>query len=124
MGNSNSYTPSFQALIEHASQSGDWVVLVTPTDSSCAKGFRSYGLGLLPQGTNFTGRTALLPDGGKISLVETNHQLEADGDMSVMFLGFEEAKPSAKQDLVLAAWRKRAARTITLGGKPGELLFH
>jgi len=124
MGNSNSYTPSFQALIEHASESGDWVVLVTPANSSCAQGFRSYGLGLLPQGTNFTGRTAMLPKGGKLTLMEATHEFDGDGDMSVMFLGFEDSKSSPKQDLILAAWRKRATRTITLGSKPGHLRFH
>jgi hypothetical protein len=120
----NNYTPSFQALINHADRTGDWVVLVTPQDSSCAQGFRSYGLGLLPHGTDFTGRTALLPDGGRLSLIEAGHPFETEGDLSVMFLGFEDAKSSAKQDLVLAGWRKRAKHTITLGSKPGELLFH
>jgi hypothetical protein len=119
-----SYTPSFQALISHANQTGDWVVLVTPPNSPCAQGFRTYGLGLLPHGTEFTGRTAMFADGGRLSLVESGHPFEAKGDLSVMFLGFEDVKASAKQDLVLAGWRKRAKNTITLGSKPGELNFH
>jgi hypothetical protein len=119
------YIPSFQALISHAVQTKDWVVIVTPPNSPCADGFRSYGLGLLPLGTKFTGRTALLPDGGKISIVETPHKFDASGPLSVMFLGFEEMnKITPKDEIAIASWRKKAHHTLTLGGKPGELLLH
>jgi len=119
------YIPSFQALIGHASQTKDWVVIVTPENSACAEGFRSYGLGLLPMGTKFTGRTAILPNGSKISVVESPHKFDANGELSVMFLGFEElSKLKPKDEIAIASWRKKAKRTITLGGKPGELMFY
>lgn len=119
------YIPSFQALIAHANRTKDWVVMVTPANSPCAEGFRSYGLGLLPIGSKFTGRTALLPDGGRISVVETPHKFEGKGELSVMFLGFEEmSKVLPRDEIAIAGWRKKAKHTITLGGKPGELLFH
>jgi hypothetical protein len=120
-----SYIPSFQAVIRHVESTPEWVVIVSPSDSSCATAFRTVGQGLFPIGTLFTGRTATLPKGGRVSIAETSHHFVPTKKFSVMFLGFEDEKFSSSTDvLVLAGWRQKAQHTITLGSKPGELQFH
>jgi hypothetical protein len=124
---SHQYIPIFHELIRYAERTNEWVVILTPENSACAEGFRSFGLGLLPTGTQFTGRTAIFPKGGQVSVAETPHRFDAaDGNFSLMLLGFSDEKVSggAKEELSVAAWRKRAKKTITLGDRPGELIFH
>lgn len=119
------YLPLFQAVISHIIQHREWVVLVTPKDSPYAKGFRSFGLGLLPAGTYFTGRTACFESGGRISVVELPHAFEdVKGPFSVMLLGFGGENLTPKEELELARWRKRAKTLLTLGPSPGELRIH
>ena len=124
---SHQYIPIFQDLIRHAERKKEWIIILTPQDSECAKGFRSFGLGLLPKDSEFSGRTVKFSEGGKLSLAESTHELDTkDKDFSLVVLGFSEKNTplKPKEELALASWRKRARQTITLGDKPGELIFH
>jgi len=111
----NPCIPIFQQLIRRAELTKEWLVIVTPENSPYLKGFRTFGIGLFPPGSDYTGRTVHFPKGGKLSVVSLTSLFDApDKSFSVVFLGEYDPKSTTPTTdaLTLAVWRKRAKSSI------------
>ena len=89
-----------------------WVVVVCPDGSDFLTTFQESAAGLLPAGTSLAGRTAILPSGGRLSVVAvgTDPFLPPGAIYSVMFCGWGDDIASDNRRMQL--WRAGAARVI------------
>ena len=95
----------------HADSTKSWVVVVCPDDSSFHRSFRSAAGGMFPNGASFSGRTALLDSGGRISVVPVSASPTfVVGPFSVMFRGWDE--DLAADSSRMSVWRAAAKRVI------------
>jgi hypothetical protein len=110
---------AIQAAIAEARRSRAWIVVVTPTDEELASTLGRMFVTLLPPDASLGGRTAVLPNGGRVTIVAGSEPLHGDG-FRVMFLGFE-GKLLPADEIAMHAWREAAKGTVTLGEQPGEV---
>ncbi len=94
------------ALVKRSLQVGGWTVVVYPTPAAAAEGVK-FLAGMLPPGSNVSGRTALLPNRSKITVVSA-----ADAPFKqpyhVGFLGWDSGTAGVEY-LGMAAWRQGSA---------------
>jgi hypothetical protein len=90
-----------------------WVVVVLPTDSDTHKSFDKVAGALFPKGVFFSGRTATLPKGGKVSVVSAHIPVfvPEDEPFQVMFFGWSDDLMSKPEDM--QRWRDKAVRVLT-----------
>jgi len=110
---------ALQAAIEHAGRSRRWVVVVTPSSTELAGSLARVFVTLLPPESRLCGRTALLPAGGRVTVVSGAQPVHGD-DFQVMFLGFE-GKLLPADEIAMHAWSEAAQKVITLSERPGEV---
>lgn len=91
---------------------GEWVVVVVPDASEFLTAYNICAAGALPPGSSLGGRTALLPSGGKVSVVAVGTDpFIPDGEpYTVMFAGWGDDIAADNRRMLL--WRQRASRVI------------
>lgn len=105
-----------QAVFNYAQQTEEWLVVVTPNNSGDLGKLMNLSLAIQPS----MSRTWFLP-AGKVSLLELSHALNTEGDFSVSFLGFEDVALTSQDELLKAAWIKKAKKTVAFGMTPEEV---
>jgi len=98
-----------QTAVEQAQEHQSWVIIVCPENSPVLETFQTTASGVFPPGTIRSSRTAILPEGGKITVKDCTHPIPDTG-FAVMFLGWEENVVSDMSSL--KAWREKAWREI------------
>jgi hypothetical protein len=116
------YLSSLTAAIEHARRSGEWVVVVAPTDKQKSIELGHVFVSIVPRDASFCGRTAIFPGGGRVTVVGGSQPLHGTG-FRVMFVGFD-GKLLLADEIAIHAWRTAAIGHVTLGERPGELRVH
>jgi len=101
-----------------AQRQGTWVVIICPEESlaQCQQAL----IGVLPEGTTFSGRTVLLKNGGKLSVTaaETPVFIPEGMPFTALFTGGGGTKDTSRG---MALWRKRSTAVLdnrTLLGLP------
>lgn len=121
------HTFALRAAVKHVQDTGEWLVIVAPgekegfvstTPSLASQLLRELAI-FLPRGAAMGGRTALFPEGGRLSVVDGAHTLAGTG-YRVMFLGYE-GKLEPSEEIALHSWRQNAEGAATIGERPGEL---
>lgn len=109
-----------QTGLEHAVSAADWVVIVCPS-VNLTNDILDYTTAIAPPGTSFTGRTAKLPGGGRISATPANQPIfvPSNEPFSVMFLGWETVDKA--QYPQMNPWRKQARHIINTTGSKGNI---
>lgn len=103
---------SLRYAADEAMRNSSWVVVVCPDGSDFLTTFQNSAGGLLPTGTSVAGRTALLPTGGRISVVAVGDDpfIPAGTPFSVMFCGWGDDIAADNRRMQL--WRAGASRVI------------
>jgi hypothetical protein len=101
-----------QLALTHALGTKGWVVLVCP-DEEVLTEYRAGMIGILPAGSSFSGRTAMLPGGGRLSVTTATTPVFVPEEVpfTVLFAGWgtTDKKSSSKR---MTQWRERAASTL------------
>jgi hypothetical protein len=108
----------YRADVAHAVQravnmvaSGGWIVLVCPDGSEFHSAFLSCAGGVFPNGVSFSGRTAILPGGGKVSVLPVSATPFTNaGPFDVMFLGWSD--DDAADNRRMAVWRAASHKVL------------
>lgn len=97
----------------HVVLASHWVVVVLPDGSDMAQMVQKQGGALFPPGSVFSGRTALLPNGGRVSIVCASDQpfVSSDTPFSVMFVGWGDDIAANPRNM--EPWRARATKVLT-----------
>ena len=108
----NSLLSGITYALNHAAQWGKWVVMVCPGESlsPCQKILAAA----LPRDAEFSGRTAQLRDGGRVSMVvsgQENFAFTGGDPFSVVFLGWGGVKESER----MRPWRLAATEVLSPG---------
>lgn len=114
-----SHVAALCAAIAHAQRTQDWVVVVARRDPSGPWSLPQALAASVPEGGLMCGRTALLPEGGRVTVAEGSEPVSGSG-FKVMFLGYEMAS-GAQEELMLHSWRQAAEGVLTDGEHPGRL---
>ena len=103
----------FHAVARHVLNTAEWVVVVYPDGSDCAR-LMNVLHGALPAGSTCTGRTSLLPGGGKLSVAssDTDVFVPAGVPYTVIFLGWSDHLIAGHDGM--HRWRDRASRVVSL----------
>lgn len=102
-------TVDLQFAMRHAEATRNWVVVVCP--KVILKACRAIFTGVVPASASFSGRTACLPNGGKLSVVYPQDLFMAPGqDFSVLFTGWSGQAPKDLADL--KPWRTQAKQCL------------
>jgi hypothetical protein len=110
---------SLQAAINHAERSREWIVIVTPTSKNLAVELSRMLVTMLPSDATLSGRTAIFPNGGRLTVAAGSHQLHGDG-FRVLFRGFEgELMPT--DEIEMHSWSEAAQGTVTIGSQSGGI---
>jgi len=124
MSSSLMHTFALRAALDHARQTGEWIVVVTPapvpgaSESVAESVLRTLAV---HRGADceMGGRTLLLPEGGRVTVAHGEQMVAGDG-FRVMFVGFDgSVRPS--DEIALHTWRQAAKGTLGLGERPGEV---
>ena len=104
-----------QAVIAKAATfagSAGWVVVVCPDRGEHIRAFEHHGAALGPAGSSFAGRTILLREGGKVSVVPASVSpfIPPDTPFDVLFFGWEDDLSSDARRM--QGWREHAARVL------------
>lgn len=113
---------ALQAAIAHAGRTREWIVVVVPTADGVSGRVAQTLVTLLPPEASICGRTALLPGGGRVTVIGGSQPLHGDG-FRVMFLGFD-GKLMPADEIAVHAWTQAARGVVTLGDHAGELRVH
>jgi hypothetical protein len=116
------YLSPLTAAIEHARRSGEWIVVVAPTDEQKSVELGRVFVSVLSRDASLCGRTAIFPGGGRVTVVGGSQPLHGTG-FRVMFVGFD-GKLLPADEIAMHAWRTAAIGHVTLGDRPGELRLH
>lgn len=95
-----------------ATKTEKWVVVVCPDGSDFLTTFQESAAALLPTGTSLAGRTAILPGGGKLSVVAVGDKpfIPPGTIYSVVFCGWGDDIASDNRRMQL--WRAGATRVL------------
>lgn len=108
---------NLRTAIDQAAKSGGWVVVVYPDAETGARARRVLPA-MLPEGSSAGGRTALMPGGGKLSVVSAEDEVFDPGTpVTAMFFGWDVA--TDRQYRGMAAWRSRASVIIGVSDGAG-----
>jgi hypothetical protein len=88
----NAYA-EIQPIIQRVNTLGDWIVIVCPNAVS-ALTYSQLIAGTLPKDVQFSGRTGVFTNGGKVTIVSVDDDLIA-GSFMVSYLGWG-AKPQRR----------------------------
>lgn len=90
----------------------DWVVVVCPDGSEFLTTVRNCAQGVMPPGSALTGRTAILPGGGRLSIVAVSDDLfvPAGVPFLVVFLGWGD--DIAADNRKMQVWREKASEVL------------
>ena len=90
-----------------------WVVVVCPDRGEHIRAFDQRGASLFPMGSCFVGRTAILPTGGRVSVVSAGDApfIPPGTPFDVLFFGWEDDLSSDVRHMRL--WRDRAVRVLS-----------
>lgn len=94
-----------QFAVDEAKRSSSWVILVVPEQSEVLTTFQKTASGVFPPGTIRSSTTAILPEGGKVSVKDAAATLPGM-PFDVMFLGWGENVVSDVS--TLSKWRNKA----------------
>lgn len=101
-----------RTAVDVAEKDKAWVVVVCPDGSEFLAIFQTYAESTLPSGSSFSGRTALLPGGGRISVAASGDEpFPSPGTpFAVLFLGWGDDLAADNRRMQL--WRARATRVL------------
>ena len=122
MGSLTTHIFALQTVLDYVRRAREWVVVVAPTDEDKAPALGRMLVSLLPPDAELCGRTAILPGGGRVTVVGASQLVHGDG-FRVMFLDFD-GKLLPSDEIAIHAWRSAALGVVTLGDRPGELQVH
>ena len=107
---------SLSRLVAYALYQPRWLVIVCPKGSPNFRGFAKVLAGVCPLGSAFSGRTALFPNGSKLSIVESNVPVfvPSSSPFKVIFLGWGSDESSDKYYGDMKKWREAAAGVVSL----------
>ena len=106
---------SLQSAVQQAVRTGGWVVAVYPT-TEASEAARNLLPALLPDGASGGGRTALLPGGGRVSVVASlDPPFQTSRIFGVMFLGWGGAKESEFGGM--SVWRAASTQVLAEEGR-------
>lgn len=86
-----------------------WVVIVYPDGGEFQSTFQSLAGSVFPNGSSFSGKTALLPDGKKISLLPVSASPPIE-PFAVMFSGW--ADDIVADNKRMSVWRNVAVQIL------------
>jgi len=92
-----------------------WIAIIYPTGSPNFEGFAKVFTCVCPLGSAFSGRTALFPNGSKISIVASDIPVFIPSNsFTVMFLGWGADESSSIHYGDMKKWREAATTTLSL----------
>lgn len=106
------FIDALQRAVILARTNKEWVVVVCPNKSEAITFFDVYAGVMFPRGSTYSGRTALLDGGGRLSVVSSEEDsfIPSDVPYAVMFLGWEDDLAADNRKMQL--WRDRATRVL------------
>lgn len=113
------HTSALSALLTHARDAKVWVVVVASEEGGLRDALSKLLVALKPGDSQLSGRTLLLPGGGRLSVLGGTETPQGEG-FQVMFMGYDRELMPA-DEIALHAWRQRATATITMGDRPADL---
>lgn len=113
----SSHISAIRAAVEHARQSGDWIVIVAPSGGP-ETALQEALTAVRPPDASMGGRTLLMPGGGRVTVTGGSCDVAGDGYL-VMTLGYD-TKLTPRDEIALHGWRQNAIGVVTMG-QPGEL---
>lgn len=105
-------TTDLLALAERLGQTAGWYVVVCPTAEATGEARRNLA-GAAPAGSEFSGRTARFPNGGRMTVIgadESPDFIPEGTPVKVAFLGWEQADDGSSKRM--APWRKIAQEVV------------
>ena len=106
---------------DYADKTGSWVVIVCPPDSDIETNCRKAFMGTVRPDSTLSGRTAVFPNGGRLSLTACDEDvfIPDDHSFSVSFIGWsyprgKKARAYKDQMQHMGKWREAAARVLNL----------
>ena len=109
-----SLVSSFQMLLEHVENSGEWLIAVCPSSSTTYSNCRLTMVSSIPSGSYFSGRTIRFEDGGMLSLFSKDTPIPEDMPFTVSFLGWDRV--DTQDTDTMREWRKKSNKVLTFGG--------
>jgi len=96
------YMPDLRGAVAEAYREGTWIVVVVPEKDTAA--LVRILRGLVPDGSQCGGRTVLLPDGGRISLVSVHDdEFDAHGCRAIL-VGCED-RTAPDETIAIHKWK-------------------
>jgi hypothetical protein len=114
----SSHIPALRAVVEHARQNDDWIVIVAPSGGP-ETALQEALTAVRPHDASMGGRTLLMPGGGRVTVTGGSRDVAGD-DYLVMTLGYD-SKLTPRDEIALHGWRQNAAGMVTMGEQPGQL---
>lgn len=99
---------ALQQVLKHAMDSGEWVVIICPEPKVALSCSRNLAAAIPPE-ARFSGRTALLPGKGRISVVSAQDDIFSPLDnepFTTAFLGWDTNDPA------MSKWHDQGAKTF------------
>ena len=106
---SASLLPDLLKVAQEVGRSGCKILVVCPTPEGASEG-RKILSGVIPGDALFSGRTALFPGGGQVTLIQADEDFAPDESTAVLFLGWEGVSEAVIRKM--ASWRKSAAKVL------------
>ena len=104
---------SLQKAVQQSAKTGEWVVVIYPTPEIAARA-RKVLPAMLPDGSTAGGRTMLLPNGGRVSVVAGDDEpFQVESDLTVQFLEWGKASPANFKRMSL--WRAISVKVLGEG---------
>lgn len=100
-----------QKILKYAGDSGEWVVIVCPNAQVCGECSRYIAAALDPK-AKFSGRTAILPGGGRVSVSSATEPifLSDPHQFTASFVGWEgESRADA-----MVRWQEASQKTFKI----------
>jgi hypothetical protein len=105
----------------YADETGSWVVIVCPQDSDIQDNCQKAFMGTVRPNSTLSGRTAVFPNGGRLSLTACDEEvfIPDDHSFSVSFIGWsypQGKKVTAYKNQMehMGKWREAASRVLNL----------
>jgi hypothetical protein len=114
----SSHIDALNAVVAHARQSDDWIVVVAP-DGKDAENLQKALTVVRAAGASMGGRTLMFPSGGRVTVARASQTVAGSG-FHVMFLGFD-SELSPRDVIALQSWRQQSAGSAALSERPGEI---
>ena len=105
------FLTDLDGIMRHVNLSREWVVVVCP-ESTEAENFALALASFVPSGVKFSGRTAVFPNGGRISVAVALEDIFVPDDTSytVYFQGWG----LTHNNFGMRKWEKKAQRVLQL----------